>query len=451
MGRLSRARTGRRPGEDALPGGALADPSLCSSELEFVGRVLIQRLVLSLAVLAALLLCTSCEEIAQAFSANIQGRHMPFGTVVDPIFASSYSDTIIGYTRCGDSAIWTGHYLAAESFRYAVTADPGSLSNVGAALEGLKPLVDVTGTDLLARCLVPMSSPFAPGIASEESANGIHTSGQNFWVGNTSRDQYLGVFFGLSVAYSFVDQPGVRASIQELASRLLNFLVAHGWSVTMPDGTISTTFVIRPEEQLALMQIGKQVNPAAFASAYQSMASNLAALVSIPVVVDASDVRDSYFKFNLDAITFYNLIRLETDKSLLARYNTAYAVYWNAIKTHMNPHFNLIDRALNGPDASRDRQTAVYLNEFLQRPRRDVYVNLEGRFPSCVSADQSCSPVPIAQRVTTDFLWQRSPFQLTGGGSGTIESAGIDYILPYWMGRYYKVLDGGSARASDHR
>jgi hypothetical protein len=376
---------------------------------------------------------------------------MPFGTVVDPIFASSYSDNIVGYTRCGDSAIWTGHYLAAESFRYAVTADSVALANVRAALAGLKSLVDVTGTDVLARCLVPMSSTFAAGITREESANGIHTSGLNFWIGNTSRDEYLGVFFGLSVAYGFVNDADVRTSVQALATRMLNLLVAHAWSVVMPDGTVSTTFVIRPEEQLALLQVGKQVSPSAFATAYQNMASSLAGLTALPLIVDAGDVRGSYFKFNLDAITFYNLIRLETDKSLLAQYNAAYAVYWNAIKAHMNPHFNMIDRALNGPNATRDAQTAAYLNQFLERPRRDVYVSLEGRFPSCISADQSCNPIPIPQRVTTDFLWQRSPFQLVGGGSGTIEGAGIDYILPYWMGRYYKVVGDDERRASDHR
>jgi uncharacterized protein (TIGR03437 family) len=42
-------------------------------------------------------------------------------------------------------------------------------------------------------------------------------------------------------------------------------------------------------------------------------------------------------------------------------------------------------------------------------------------------------------RPPTDFLWQRNPFQLAGGLYGTIEGAGIDYILPYWMARYYAV------------
>jgi len=41
--------------------------------------------------------------------------------------------------------------------------------------------------------------------------------------------------------------------------------------------------------------------------------------------------------------------------------------------------------------------------------------------------------------VNTDFLWQRSPFTVTGGRFGTQETAGIDFILPYWMARYYGV------------
>jgi uncharacterized protein (TIGR03437 family) len=59
-----------------------------------------------------------------------------------------------------------------------------------------------------------------------------------------------------------------------------------------------------------------------------------------------------------------------------------------------------------------------------------------------VCGSEACKPVPVPIRPTTDFLWQRDPFQLTGGGEGTIEGAGIDYILPYWMARYYGVITG---------
>src|ERR1700693_1139624 len=94
------------------------------------------------------------EADALAISANIQAKHLPFGTILDPIYASPSSNQIVGYTRCGDSALWTGAYLAAEAFRYNVTHSSDALANVKVALAGLKGLADVTGDNRLARCMV---------------------------------------------------------------------------------------------------------------------------------------------------------------------------------------------------------------------------------------------------------------------------------------------------------
>lgn len=394
-------------------------------------------------VLAALtplvLACCGCQSDALAIDAVIQSRHLPFGGIIDPIFASPASDSITDYTRCGDSALWTGHYLAAESYRYQVTGDPTALSNAQGALAYLKTLVDVTGTDVLARCIVPVNSNYAASIISQESANGIHQNGENYWVGNTSRDEYIGAFFGLSVAYDLLGA-GAQPPIQALATRMLNFLTANNWNVVMPDGTQSTTFGIRPDEELGLLQIGRQVNAAQFASPYLALANSGSPLLMVPVAVDCFDVRDSYFKFNLDAINLFSLIRLESNSTLLAIYQPGYQIFHNAVQSHMNAHFNMIDRALYGANSERDLATVSYLDQWLFRPRRDFYVDLRGQYPSCVNSDESCDPLPIIQRVNTDFLWQRSPFQLDGGGSGLIETAGIDYILPYWMARYYNVV-----------
>ena len=397
-------------------------------------------LVLLLVLFCYNQVCYGRQSDALSIDAIIQSRHLPFGGILDPIFSSSDSQAITGYTRCGDSALWTGHYLAAQAYRYKVSGDPAALANAQAALAYLKTLVDVTGTDVLARCVVPINSNYAAGITSEESANGIHESGDDYWVGNTSRDEYVGVFFGLSIAYDLLGAPA-QPAVQALATRMLNFLMANGWSVVMPDGSASTTFVIRPDEQLGLLQVGRQVNSAQFGAVYETFAATASPLASLPVAVDCADARDSYFKFNLDAVNLFTLIRLETDSTLLASYQSAYQLFHNTVKDHMNAHFNMVDRALNGANSRRDLETVSYLRQWLFRPHRDFNVNLEGEYPSCVSSDQSCNPLPVVQRIPTDFLWQRSPFQLQGGGSGLIESAGIDYILPYWMARYYNVVN----------
>ena len=79
----------------------------------------------------------AAEVDALAISSNIQARHLPFGTILDPIVKSLTNSEITGYTRCGDSATWTGHYLAAEAFRYQVTHSTEALAHIRNAVTSL--------------------------------------------------------------------------------------------------------------------------------------------------------------------------------------------------------------------------------------------------------------------------------------------------------------------------
>ena len=392
-------------------------------------------------ILAALILVlpvAAAEADALKISANIQARHLPFGGVLDPFYASPTSDVITGYTRCGDSAIWTGHYLAAEAFRYKVTRSPDALLAARGAVDGIQSLLDVTGTNLLARCRVPLTSPFGAGIRNEEAANGVYINGSAaaFWIGNTSRDQYCGVVFGLNSAYDLIDDPALKLQISDLLTRVVVYLLDRDWTLQMPDGSIGTTFALHPDQVLTILQVAAHVNPARFSSTYADQRARLAASVLLPVTFDSlSD--SSYFKYNLLYINFYNLLQLENG-STKSEYQRAYSVFRQATASNQNAFFNMVDRALNGANPSRDAQTVQLLGAWLKRSTRDLAVDRRGTVAVC--GDQACQPIPVELRVPTDFVWQRSPFQLSGSGSGTIGSAGIDYILPYWMARYYAVI-----------
>src|SRR5262249_14256199 len=146
-----------------------------------------------------------------------------------------------------------------------------------------------------ARCLVPIDSPFAAGIQSEEAHHGIYVNPDGYiWVGNTSRDQYSGVLFGLGVAYDMVDDPDVRSSISPLVTRLVDLLRGHNWSVVMPDGKFSTTFLGRGDQMLSFLQVARRVNPSRFSTAYDINRILLSGEMLAPLGIDvASD--DSYF------------------------------------------------------------------------------------------------------------------------------------------------------------
>ena len=99
----------------------------------------------------------------------------------------------------------------------------------------------------------------------------------------------------------------------------------------------------------------------------------------------------------------------------------------------------MLDRVLRGANSGRDAETASLLIAWLHRTTRDLWLDERAVYPVC-GDNRSCSPVSITDRINTDFLWQRSPFLLFGGGSGTIETSGIDYILPYWMARQFAIV-----------
>ncbi|PYS18343.1 MAG: hypothetical protein DMG11_33610 [Acidobacteria bacterium] len=177
----------------------------------------------------------------------------------------------------------------------------------------------------------------------------------------------------------------------------------------MPDGTVSTTFAFRPDQQLSFLQTGRRINPQRFALTYAIYRSVYAAFVGVPVFLDDQDDHNHYFKFNLNYINLYDLIRLEEDGSpYKAIYMNAYDMLRRTTQQHGNPHFNMVDRALKGQDIVRDNETVTLLNLWLWRARRDYWVDLRGKYPAC-GTDRACSPIPVNERAIP-AVWRRRWF-----------------------------------------
>lgn len=399
------------------------------------------RLLLTFVLAAA---CWGAEADALRIEEKIRARHLPYSNIIDPVYATPESDQIVSYSRCGDAAVWTGHYLAAESYRYAVTRSPEALEQVRVALTGVTLLFLVSGTDVPARCAFRPDFPAAADMKSEERPNNPYE--REFFgepwalVSNTSRDQYLGLYFGMTAAWELVDDPSVRDTIRWLVGLSLQKLVDMGWVLRTNEGGSGTTFFGRADQVLMMLKLGARVDPERWEALYRETAAESAGSVILPIAFDTLDPHGSYFKFNLDHIAFYGLLASGENP---ANWNTQYRSAWSLLRRttddHGNAFFDVIARAVEGPNEERDARIARLLNEWLERPERNAWVDLRGQVREC-GVERACDPIPVKLRVTTDFLWQRSPFQMVGGGFGTIEGAGIDYILPYWMARYYGVL-----------
>lgn len=380
---------------------------------------------------------------ANGISDRIQDVHLLYGFIAETQFASPGSDVILWTDGNGDGGIWTGSYLAAEAFRYKVTGSPTARAYLRRALESVRAISVVAESGFLARTIFPLDSPFIDHLIDAEERLGLFPTTYNgkdsYWVGHPTRDQYSGVLLGLGATYDLVDDDEVRTICRDIITHLVGALLRHGWVMGNPDQPVQETYLYRPDHLLSVLQLAKHVNPSDFGSIYDTTRVFLSLLAGLPSALEIRDLHGSYYKFNLDYSYYYNLIRLEDDSHYRARYLKQFAKLRNATRTHGNAQFNMIDRALNGPDPVRDQETSELLDALLARGFRNTFVDLNGTYPAC-GEDRACDPIPVAERPYADFLWQRSPFEMRCDGDGSLESAGIDYILPYWMARYYGVL-----------
>jgi hypothetical protein len=190
------------------------------------------------------------------------------------------------------------------------------------------------------------------------------------------------------------------------------------------------------------------------AGKYQALRDELGQLAWITWVTDLSGTLDplsSYYKWNLGMGSTYHAIRLETDPARFMALSRTHAIERRTIGHHENAYFQTIDAALDPTLAATlapEIQDELY--RFVARGRREVTVT-NSQDPNVLKATYSVPlstktvaeaqyPIAVENRIPTDFLWQRDPFQLDGLGDAKRQHPGVDLVLPYWMARYYGLV-----------
>lgn len=144
---------------------------------------------------------------ARKHHAWIRKHHLPGGTISDLMFTDTQYTRVSAYVGTGDSAIWTGSYLAAEALRLMTTGSDEAEASVESLVEAIHRLFEVTGhRGYHARYTAPLDDGdariraiYQPDDLSHHVSD--YKGRQYFWNGNTSRDQNSGVVMGYGVAY----------------------------------------------------------------------------------------------------------------------------------------------------------------------------------------------------------------------------------------------------------
>jgi hypothetical protein len=413
-----------------------------------------------------------------AINDNIQKHHQRFGLVGD-IYLKEPGNLAAGYAQQTNDTdgLWTSLYVAAEAFRYGTTGDAQAKKNARAALEALMFLERITGIPgFVARSVLPIDDDsWKHGGEWHKSADG-----RWWWKGDTSSDEVDGHYFAYSIYHDVAATEEEKKEISAYVARITDHIIDHGFYYVGPPGKPTTWGVWAPEalnhdlkrlgdrglnslEILSHLKVADHIvgNPRYAAAAKDliekhSYATNTV-LQKHTWPMEVANHSDDELAFT----AYYPLVIYERDPELRAKYMASLKRTWLVERPERSPFFNFIYAAglqantwtdpLARPDAGliapEDYDLADCLEWFREVPqdttrwgvknshRRDVAVTFSNRFKRA----RGNAVLPIAERHV--MKWNGDPYQLDHGGDGRARDDGTFILLPYWMGRYRRLLE----------
>ncbi len=393
------------------------------------------------------------REKAESYLVRYQEAHQPHGSTAEVLWTDRERSSVERYEGLGDGVTWTGHYLAALALRQSVEHSEETLDEIVDVLDHLDALISMTGRDgYVPRYAGPADDPayeryysrygrgpslFRPGLGTR-AYHGVATYEDLVWLGNSSRDTYDGVHFGLAAAWAYVDDEEVRARVKALVIRIGRRLEADRFFVLDGRGHVT-----RPTLQwrCAWLRLLLSAAPEEFSQlrARYVLFSKVFRRVGFSLrPVWASD----YFPNNLGMIRMFTLCTLEDNPDMRAEYQEmAREEYHREGATHLNAHFAAIYLLVTGDDDAT--ATATVEGCLLDFPNEKWAGPVDNRaLPGVEMRDERFARYAFlpSERPHNDFLWQRPPALAIRTLDEPREYPGVDMFLPYWMARVARML-----------
>lgn len=356
-----------------------------------------------------------------------------------------------------NDGLWTGIYLAAESFRWAVTKEEEAKRYVKQSLRALAFLEEVTPIP----GFVARSARRVGDERSRKSGGEWHLSddGKWEWKGDTSSDEIDGHFFGYAVCYELAADEEDKKLIREKVARIMDHIIEHDFVLQDVDGERTQWSVWRPSllnrdewwrwnrglnslEILSHLKVAYRITgDERYERIYRHLALEEGYALNLIEQYIADPRFNVYHDNQLAFLAYYPLLLFEDDPELRKFYLLSLERTWRYVRKDRCPLWNFIYGALTGKPC--DVEEAV--KTLREIPLDMVRWSVDNTFrrdliPNPYRPGESLEPVPPGERDVVN--WDGNPYKLRGGAGGMTENDGAFFLLPYWMGRYHGFIEG---------
>jgi len=155
-----------------------------------------------------------------------------------------------------------------------------------------------------------------------------------------------------------------------------------------------------------------------------------------------------YYGTHIAFEPMYNLARLEFEAARLERIRGDVLedrMWLGGVAGHKNVFFAFVHAA--NPPVGLDVAGVVdfHVDQLIQFPTAPLMPNALD-LTSIYEEDPACEglslePIDVGSRAVEDYMWQRGPWTMTNEAEENHTFPGIDYMLPYWMGRHHGFIE----------
>lgn len=358
---------------------------------------------------------------------------------------------------------YSGNYLVAQSYRFAVTKDPQArreATNTFHALRWLEAMTGIPG--------FPARSVWAKGERGHQAMHGSGgypaewhdtADGKFEWKGDTSSDELCSHFYSIMC---FLDLAAVGEEVvqaKEHLRRIASHLVEHHWQLIDADGKPTRWGRWDPEyfatdegrfdrglQALEILSFIKTASEVCGDPKFKDAYDQLVQLGYPPYTLRQRQVfppeNIAHFEDELALWSYWNLLRLEKDDALRAIYRRSLERSYEAIRIEQNPWFNFVYGILSGnecdlgPAVAHLRGWPLDLRSWSYQNGHRADLRTSPGYSPLMGGIRALPP-----RETEPLRWDHWTMQLDGGAGGreVVEPGG--WLEAYWIGRYYGFIE----------
>ncbi|MBQ4626270.1 MAG: hypothetical protein IJB45_03350, partial [Clostridia bacterium] len=362
-----------------------------------------------------------------------------------------------------NDGLWTQIYVGCLSYAYAVTKNKKYLEAARRYMNAMVYLTKITGVKGFTARAVRFEGE--PGYGTIVKRDGCEwheaPNGECEWLGETSSDEMTGHFFGFSLYYDFCANDEEKETIREVVCDIVDHIIEHNYRLCDVDGLPTTWAIWTPEELnrnnmwlwekcINSLEILTFLSVAYHVSGDEKYRKEFLRLaIDEHFLLNAAqhkkpDGHTNHIDDNLGFLCTITILRTEQDPAIRKYLLMGTKHHWEYERPERCAFYSLIYGAFS--DDYCDLELAVtslrdYPVDFVHRPlynssRKGLVYDTEQERWGC--PPQLKVSLDIDSRQINNY--DTSPFDVDSG-NGTNACSPTPFLLPYWFGRYYGLIE----------